>query len=297
MITARPGGPIVVVGRPRSGSRVVTALLRDAGVFMGRDLHPDTLDPLFMLHHFVAPVVTAPASAGPECAPRDARLATLCRQRLEEGLGRLCGDRPLRGPWGWKICETGLLIPLVKRLLPGARFVHVIRDGRDVCVSLDGRFQLTGPRPPVWPATSLDGGRLEYYDFCRALTFGSGIIRRWHEIDLREPRERDEHRFALQMKSWRHCVERIRQDGRRQGDDYLELRYEALCRDPIGSARELLAWAGRSSDEAVARHARRVSTRSIGAWRSARCSPREARDLERAFDEGSGLLGELGYLT
>ena len=53
-------GPIVVIGRPRSGSRLVARLLMDAGVFMGHRLSPESLDPLDLAYGMVAPVLCSP---------------------------------------------------------------------------------------------------------------------------------------------------------------------------------------------------------------------------------------------
>jgi hypothetical protein len=34
--------------------------------------------------------------------------------------------------WGWKLPETYLIAPLVLEILPDARIIHLIRDGRDL---------------------------------------------------------------------------------------------------------------------------------------------------------------------
>jgi hypothetical protein len=292
---ARMAGPIVVVGRPRSGSRIVAELLSDAGVFMGHDLVSGTHDALAMLYRFVAPLVSCAAFPLRDGADADDRLGRVGRVRLSHALEGLFGPRQLAAPWGWKFCETALLMPLVKRLLPRARFVHVIRDGRDVCVSLEGWFQLTGPRPPVWPVPAVDGGVCHYDAFCRAVTFGDPAARRWRGIDLDDPSERGHQRYLLQMQSWLHCVGEARRYGRELGDDYFEVRYEGLCREPSPTSRALLDWAGLTSVEAVARHADRVTGARIGAWRAVRLTPRERRDLGAAVEHGADLLAELSY--
>ena len=292
---ARIAGPIVVVGRPRSGSRIVAELLSDAGVFMGHDLASGTRDALAMLYRFVAPLVSCAAFPRRDGWETDDRFGRLCRARLSHALEGLFGPRQLAAPWGWKFCETALLMPLVKRLLPNARFVHVIRDGRDVCVSLEGWFQLTGPRPPVWPVTPVDGGVCDYNAFCRTVTFGDSATRRWCGIDLDNPSERGDQRYLLQMQSWLHCVGEARRHGRELGDDYFEVRYEGLCREPSQTPRALLDWAGLTSEEAVTRHADRVSDTRIGAWRTVRLTLRERRDLDAAVEHGAEMLAELGY--
>jgi hypothetical protein len=52
--------------------------------------------------------------------------------------------------WGDKTPRYVLDIPLFDRLFPGSRFVHLIRDGRDVAMSL--RSVRSGPDEPMWPA-------------------------------------------------------------------------------------------------------------------------------------------------
>lgn len=37
-----------------------------------------------------------------------------------------------QGLWGWKFPETYLLFPMLLKILPRARFIHMIRDGRDI---------------------------------------------------------------------------------------------------------------------------------------------------------------------
>jgi hypothetical protein len=295
-------GPIVVVGRPRSGSRLVARLLMDAGVFMGHRLSPESLDPLDLAYGVVAPVLCSPgfdACLGdfprPLAAPDVDRLAV----RVEPLLGR----QPLNRVWGWKFCETALMVPWVKRHFPLARFVHVLRDGRDVCCSVDGWFQLAGPRPPGWRARTVEGAYLDYYDFCRAVTFGHAHITRWRGVDLLDGEQRGRHRYLLQMQSWLHCVEAARRHGRALGPDYVEVSFEQLCTAPEAAARGILGWLGLAdlgwpagaAEGAVRRHTQRVHTDSIGSWRRTGFSPRELRDFDRACEHGAALLTELGY--
>ena len=46
--------------------------------------------------------------------------------------------------WGDKSPGTLLMMPEIARAIPRARFVHIIRDGRDVAVSLRGRWWVAG---------------------------------------------------------------------------------------------------------------------------------------------------------
>jgi hypothetical protein len=43
--------------------------------------------------------------------------------------------------WGWKLCETTLILPLLAALFPTGRYIHLVRDGRDVATNPTGPCQ------------------------------------------------------------------------------------------------------------------------------------------------------------
>ncbi|MCA1674207.1 MAG: hypothetical protein LC799_19125 [Actinobacteria bacterium] len=57
-------GPIVVLGRPHSGTRMFAGLLRSSGVFLGADLTMPQLDSWSIHQRFVVPLVHARLGAG-----------------------------------------------------------------------------------------------------------------------------------------------------------------------------------------------------------------------------------------
>ncbi len=137
-----------VVGMNRSG----TTLLR-----MMLDAHPELVIPPET--HFVPDVIKALRAR--RAAPQDA-LAAMKEHREwgdfglsdSEMLGRLqgldpleagaalrsfyeaCAERAGKPRWGEKTPRYVLKMPLIQRALPEAHFVHVIRDGRDVALSV-----------------------------------------------------------------------------------------------------------------------------------------------------------------
>jgi len=104
----------------------------------------------------------------------------------------------------WADCTPQhlLYLPLIKKLLPDALIVHILRDGRDVAVSLD---RIGWIRPFAW-------------DKKRSL-IAAGLY-------------------------WRWMVSRGRQDGAKLGNDYLEVHYEDVVKQP----RESLAQIGEFID-------------------------------------------------
>jgi hypothetical protein len=289
-------GPIVVLGRPHSGTRLLAGLLRSAGVFLGADLTHPQLDSWSMHQRFVVPLLAARVGGR-----HDAGLGSFARACFDGAWPRYAGTGTGQGAWGWKCCETSFVMPAVRRLLPGSVFVHLIRDGRDVALSGRGYFQITAPTsdpPGWWPASPSGpaGEPLGYGAFSRLVTFGERGVRRWRGIDLDDPRDVVSHRYLLQMQAWVTAVTWARCDGATLGDGYHEVRYEELCASPADAARTLfrrldLPW----SAAAATFLDRHVVPGRAGRWRRAQLPRREARDFSRAVALARPVLLDCGY--
>ena len=160
-------------------------------------------------------------------------------------------------------------VDLLHALWPEARFIHLIRDGRDVCLSAinwrdTGRLLL---RASTWK---------EDADITAALWW------EWH-------------------------VRMARQSGRRLGPElYCEVRYEALVNQPAEECVKLCAFLGVPYDDAMLRfHEGRTRT-EVGldpkeAWLPVTPGLRDWRtqmpaDQVQRFEAAAGhLLDELGY--
>jgi hypothetical protein len=106
----------------------------------------------------------------------------------------------------------------ISRLYPRARFIHVVRDGRDVVSSLLQRDWID-------PATG------EKVWCCQ------------------DPKASAEY--------WVHVVDAIRQQGQQMPDRYLEIRYEDLIEHPEAVLRHVVAFLGEKWEPEMIQHLQR----------------------------------------
>lgn len=196
-------GPLYVVGSPRSG----TKLLRD---LLNRNPHINLCDPEshFIPHlfhkfgaqpdHFAPNLdeffaefdkmpfqIYARRMGKPVMTRADFDVLTVAKT-WDDALSvilRFYGDQdaPQDAIWGDKTPSYVLCMPLLKKITPNARFVHIIRDPRDVALSVHAAWK---------------------------------------------------HNILRSAKKWARNVAAGRRDGRTLGDDYIEVYYEDVIRDP-----------------------------------------------------------------
>jgi hypothetical protein len=116
-------GPGVIGATGGSGTRVLARAVLRAGMFLGDDRNrsEDALDFGAFSDRWVNPYVAG--GHAPDLV-RELR-ALVARQRADAD-GR---------PWGWKEPRTVFLLPLLDEQLQGLRFLHLVRDGRDLAFS------------------------------------------------------------------------------------------------------------------------------------------------------------------
>jgi len=216
----RVEGAGVIGATGGSGTRVLARIVLRGGMFIGSDRNrsEDALDFAAFSDRWVDEAV---AGRRPQAMVDELR-ALAARQ---------WAGRAADGPWGWKEPRSIYLLPLLRDELRGLRFLHVVRDGRDMAYS-DNQQQLVKHGAAV-------------------LGDGPG-----EPLPLRS--------IAL----WREVNLRAADFGERElGPRYLRIRFEDLCADPGVVAADVLAFFGLDGDaEAIARE--EVSPpRSLGRWR------------------------------
>jgi hypothetical protein len=130
-VTADDRAQVVIGGMPGSGTRVFAAILRLSGAYIGTNLSPalDAREFLPFADRWVDPCVESWARGTP-LAERDRMVEDLLAFAR-----RHTSDMPdAHGAWGWKAPRSICFLPFLYDELPGARFVHVIRDGRDLAL-------------------------------------------------------------------------------------------------------------------------------------------------------------------
>jgi len=242
---------VFVVGSPRSGTTFLAGAIGSLPGFV--DLGE------------VAPLKAAiPAlHAEPDeaAARRIRRILTVTRRVAFVGSRRAVEQTP----------ETAFVSRAAALAFPEARFVHIVRDGRDVACSLLERGWLSAGR----------GGGDD-----AGLPYGAEA-RFWVE-----PERRQEFSAASNARraAWAWCryVSAARVA---PAERLFELRYETLTADPDGTARELAAFLD-APVNALAQALRGARDTSVGRW----SRELSEADLAEVEEECGGLLRDLGYL-
>lgn len=142
-MSAPENGPVLIGATGGSGTRAIREALIAGGFFMGRTVNHagDLRHAPPVLDRLINPVLERTGSL-------DYRLTGLPEALVETGLNglrnaaaavRAEGNEPAL--WGWKNPRLMFVLPFLAEALPGLRFIHVVRDGRDIALS-DNRQQI-----------------------------------------------------------------------------------------------------------------------------------------------------------
>jgi hypothetical protein len=258
-------GPVVIFGTGGSGTRAIAILAREAGYFMGANLN--SAEDSRELGQFAGDwtnryldgsgwIESVCEGSDREEFPPPGAMAAEFEAAIEQHREGI--EDPDR-PWGWKAPRTILLLPFVHDALPSARFVHLVRDGRDMAHSRN-QNQLQRHGRFVLPPSD------------KRIPRAYASIMFWARVNVAAAR----------------YAERFIEGG------YLRLRYEDLCSDPGGTAVRLRSFLDCPVSEdrmrSVAIEIVRPSD-SLGRWTD--LEPGKVKGLERRGNEGLRMFGYL----
>ncbi|MFQ5536405.1 MAG: sulfotransferase [Gemmatimonadota bacterium] len=284
--TPQPDRPIVIVGAARSGTTLVGELIAR---------HPAVaywVEPKYVWQYGVpgaAHDLRTAAEATPEVrAYIRRRFAAYARRR---GRPRFAEKTP----------SNCFRIPFVDAVLPDARYIHVIRDGRDAVFSALGKWTSPPASDAVW--RRLTGFEVPLRDLpvyllqAASRAFRSPWTRPEWEIwgprypGIREDRAR---RPLLEVCAlqWRASVQALRRDlASIPPERVTEVRYEELVRNPEGEVARILHGVELEPDDGVAAFAAaHAHPRSVGRWRK-----RTPEELDRVLPILAAELEAWGY--
>lgn len=264
--------PVVIGGTGGSGTRLLVAIAQAAGYFMG-EFRPfkDYRGLMWMNAGFDSEEFVDFAWRWRERfinADRQPLTETEMDRAVDDLRASVARHRrhlPPGAPWGWKLPQSVLYLPVLNRLYPGARFIHMIRDGRDMAFSKNQND---------------------------AAAFGEFIFARRGPDEMPGAYMSEATRMAsLSIIVWGFANQLAADFGEAEmGDRYLRVDYGGLCTDPGPGLRHLLDFMEVSPDLATGVENLVQPSRSIGRWHD---QGRPAREAVLRF--GGEYLERLGY--
>lgn len=118
--------PIILLSKGGGGSRLLSVMAQDAGVFLGNNINlsGDSLEmviPLFqgIIEKFRCVSIWQKAQIVP---------------RIRSAAARMIANLPSDRLWGFKLPASIFLLPELRAVFPHARYVHLVRDPLSTCL-------------------------------------------------------------------------------------------------------------------------------------------------------------------
>ena len=235
------GEPLILLGMHRSGTSLVVRLLAELGIYMGSWLSRDAEAVHFqrinrriygaagskwgqvdsLLEAMQSPSFVQEQTRVAERALFNEKRLPGAKTEIERFFGPELWSRIGQGElpaWGWKDPRTTLVFPIWLNLFPNARWLHVLRNGIDVAISVHRR----------------------------SLKQERKLRNRLLAIDY-SPATLD---FGYSFRLWEHHVSFVLEHQHLVAPDrFLEIRYEELLAEPRTVLQEVARFAGYPVEE------------------------------------------------
>src|SRR5947209_9883072 len=250
-------GPVVIGATGGSGTRVVARLARHAGCDLGHNLNEaeDALEFYSFHEQWINPFVSAQRRGQSLSKPDSAKMEADFQAAVE----RHCSlDARTGGRWGWKAPRSVYLLPFLRQQFADLKFIHVLRDGRDMVLS-PNQNQLRKHGAAVLP------GRERWFR-----STPERALRLWATVNL--------------------TAAKFGESNMRE--NYLLVRFEDLCTTPIETTAQIFNFLGAGLDPEPVARAEIAPPPTLQRWRS--YPPALIAKLERV---GRNSLRQFGYLA
>jgi len=247
-----PPGPMLIGATGGSGTRAVARVVQQAGLWIGHQLNEsmDAVEFGLYSNRWIDGFLDA-TDRWRTPLPEKQRAAMVSElQRLVSAhLEPLVSAKGLKRwlAWGWKEPRSMYLLPFWRELFPGLRFLHVVRDGRDMAFSSNQNQLLKHGNAMLGPP--LPG----HSQAVRSIAL-------WSRANT-----------LVATYAARHLQGR-----------YLRIRFEDLCADPVATVATVLTFFGLSVEEAQHAAAQISPPATLGRWRHADAHLRRALHREAA---------------
>ena len=176
-----------------------------------------------------------------------------------------------------KTCANSLRVPYVHRVVPEARFIHLVRDGRDVAASARRRWRgETETGYLLRKARWVPAKYLPYYAYDVLRNRAQQIVSRERQRPTWGPRFEGIDELVRQRSlievcgiQWARCVEAAYEGFESvPSSQVLDVRYEHLVERPKDVFGEILTFVGLDFEDEVERTIdATIDARNVGKWR------------------------------
>jgi Sulfotransferase family len=248
--------PLVIGATGGSGTRVVARIARHSGYDLGRNLNAaeDALE-FYSFHDKWIDRYLKTERHGSGLPGVDSERMKL---EFQTALDRHRSSNQKEAHWGWKAPRSIYLLPFLCTQLPQLKFIHVLRDGRDMALS-SNQVQLR--------------------------KHGTAVLT-WRERLFRSTPERS-------LLLWGKVNLRAAEFGESTlGSNYLRIRFEDLCAKPLETTARIINFLGARVDPGLVAKVEISPPSTLERWRAS--PPALIANLERL---GRDSLRKFGYLA
>jgi sulfotransferase family protein len=250
-------GPLVIGATGGSGTRVVARLARHAGFDLGRNLNSaeDALEFYSFHDKWINRFVSAEREGRTLPRSEMAEMESEFQSALDRHFPTSLRADKL---WGWKAPRSIYLLPFLHGQFPNLKFIHVLRDGRDMVLSPNQN----------------------------QLRKHAAAVLHWRERFFSSAAERA-------MLLWGRVNLQVAKFGETElRENYLPVRFEDLCAKPLETTARIVNFLGARVDPEPIARVEISPPSTLQRWRN--CPPALITKLELV---GANSLRKFGYLT